>query len=82
MESNYVRRFKLEDLIVKIENLIMDNIIIDISEGRYKHNDKLPYDNELADKYGVSRIKIRKVYERLEAMRIIYEKHYKLNEQL
>ena len=57
---------------ITIENIIMDNIIININEGRYKPDAKLPSDNELSDKYGVPRIKIRHVYERLESMGYIY----------
>ncbi|MGG7178196.1 GntR family transcriptional regulator [Clostridium paraputrificum] len=57
---------------ISIENIIMDNLILNINEGRYLPDEKLPSDNELSDKYGVPRIKIRHVYERLEAMGYIY----------
>lgn len=56
----------------KIENLIMDNLLLDIKEGRYKEDNKLPSSNELAYKYGVSRMIVRKVYENLEGMDYIY----------
>lgn len=57
---------------INIENIMMDNMILDIKEGRYKPDNKLPSDNELSQKYGVSRIKVRQVYERLESMGYIY----------
>lgn len=56
----------------KIENLIMDNLLLDIKEGRYKVDNKLPSSNELAYKYGVPRMTVRKVYENLEGMGYIY----------
>ena len=33
------------------ESKIMDDIILDINEGRYEVDEKLPSANELADKY-------------------------------
>lgn len=54
------------------ESKIMDDIILDINEGRYEVDEKLPSANELADKYKVSRIKIRQVYDRLEFMGYVY----------
>ena len=48
------------------ENTIMDDLIIDIKEGRYKENDKLPSASTLSALYGVTRIEVRKVYEKLE----------------
>ena len=54
------------------ESKIMDDIILDINEGRYEVDEKLPSANELADKYKVSRIKIRQVYDRLESMGYVY----------
>ena len=56
------------------ESEIMDNIVLDIREGKYKNDDKLPSDNELAEKYGVPRIKVRRVYEKLEQMGYIYSR--------
>lgn len=55
-----------------IDKNIRDNIIENINQGKYKTDGKLPSDNELALKYGVPRIKIRKIYERLEDMGYIY----------
>lgn len=54
------------------ENTIMDDLIIDIKEGRYKENDKLPSASTLSALYGVTRIEVRKVYEKLEAMGYVY----------
>lgn len=50
----------------------MDNLLLDIRENKYKFDEKLPSDNELAEKYGVPRIKVRNVYKRLEQMGYIY----------
>lgn len=50
----------------------MDNLLIDIRENKYKFDEKLPSDNELAEKYDVPRIKVRNVYKRLEQMGYIY----------
>lgn len=55
-----------------IDKGIRDNIVEDINQGKYKKNGKLPSDNFLAEKYGVSRIKIRRIYEMLEDMGYIY----------
>lgn len=51
---------------------ILDDLLLDIQEGRYKENDKLPSSNTLAEKYKVSRLKIRNVYEKLEAIGYVY----------
>ncbi len=50
----------------------MDNLLLDIRENKYKFDEKLPSDNELAEKYDVPRIKVRNVYKRLEQMGYIY----------
>lgn len=55
-----------------IESNIMDDIILDINEGRYEVDEKLPSANELAAKYNVSRIKVRQVYDKLESMGYVY----------
>lgn len=39
---------------------IIEDIIKDIEEGKYSYGDKLPSENELADKYSTSRITVRK----------------------
>lgn len=57
---------------VTIESKIMDELLLRINEGKYIVNDKLPSDNELSEKYSVPRIKIRRVYERLEQMGYVY----------
>ncbi|MBU5487727.1 GntR family transcriptional regulator [Clostridium sp. MSJ-8] len=51
---------------------ILDDLLLDICDGRYKENDKLPSSNELACKYGVSRMKVREEYRRLEEMGYVY----------
>lgn len=55
-----------------IESVILDDLLLDINDGRYRANDKLPSSNELAQKYNVSRIKVRKVYDKLESMGYVY----------
>lgn len=50
----------------------MDKILFAINENKYMPEDKLPSDNELAEKYSVPRIKIREIYKRLEQMGYIY----------
>lgn len=57
--------------------IIIDNLMSDISGGKYKANEKLPSENELVDIYRVPRIVIRKAYERLEQMGYIYSKQGK-----
>lgn len=55
-----------------IETIIFDKLMLDISQGMYKANDKLPSENEIADIYHVPRIIARKVYEQLEQFGYIY----------
>lgn len=50
----------------------MDKILFYINENKYMPEDKLPSDNELAEKYSVPRIKIREIYKKLEQMGYIY----------
>ena len=57
---------------ITIENKIMDDILLAIRENKYMPKDKLPSDNELAEKYSVPRIKIREIYKKLEQMGYIY----------
>ncbi|MGH4118199.1 GntR family transcriptional regulator [Clostridium sp.] len=60
-----------------IETDIFDELMQDISEGKYKVNDKLPSENEIADINHVPRIVARKVYEQLEELGYIYTKRGK-----
>lgn len=53
---------------------IIDQLISDIQSGKYDPDDKLPSENELADKIQVPRITIRKAYERLQDLGYIYSK--------
>lgn len=50
----------------------MDNLLLDIRECKYEFDDKMPSDNKLAEKYGVPRLKVRRVYEKLEQMGYVY----------
>jgi len=56
----------------EVEYEIIDNLLLDIRENKYSSDEKLPSDNEIAEKYGVPRIKVRNVYKRLEQMGYIY----------
>ncbi|MDK2788870.1 MAG: GntR family transcriptional regulator [Epulopiscium sp.] len=56
------------------ETEIIDQLIFDIQANKYNLNDKLPSENELADRYKVPRITVRKAYERLQEMGYIYSK--------
>ena len=57
--------------VVSMNNILSD-ILEDIRNNRYKADEKLPSSNELASKYGVSRIIIRNIYEKLKNMGYIY----------
>lgn len=48
-----------------IEYEIMDNLLLDIRENKYKIDEKLPSDNELAERYNVPRIKVRNIYKKI-----------------
>jgi GntR family transcriptional regulator len=61
----------------EIENLIIDKIISEIHEDKYKADEKLPSENVLADFYKIPRITARKAYKRLEEMGYIYSKQGK-----
>lgn len=56
------------------EMAIVDELIADIESGKYDSDDKLPSENELADRFKVPRITIRKAYERLQELGYIYSK--------
>jgi GntR family transcriptional regulator len=73
MNIKEIRRMDMADEMV----VIVDDIISDIQEGKYDPNDKLPSENELADKYMVPRIRIRKAYERLQELGYIYSRQGK-----
>lgn len=60
-----------------IEEEIVDELLENISNGVYLENDKLPSDYQLADYYGIPRIKVRKAYEKLEEMGYIYSRQGK-----
>jgi len=60
-----------------IETLIIDKLMVDINDGKYQPNDKLPSENELSSVYNVPRIIIRKAYGRLGEMGYIYSKQGK-----
>lgn len=56
---------------------IIDQLITEIESGRYKTNEKLPSENELADYYRVPRITVRKAYKRLQELGYIYSEQGK-----
>lgn len=56
---------------------IADKLIFLITSGRFKAHDKLPSENEIADKFKVPRIVARKAYERLEDLGYVYKKQGK-----
>ncbi|MFE5318869.1 GntR family transcriptional regulator [Paenibacillus sp. NPDC056579] len=56
---------------------IMDHLIASIQSGKHEPDDKLPSENELADRFKVPRITARKAYERLQELGYIYSKQGK-----
>ncbi len=54
------------------ETMIVDKLMADIIKGKYKTDDKLPSENDLALEYKVPRIVIRKAYGRIQEMGYIY----------
>lgn len=56
---------------------IVDKLLSLIAAGKYKVHDRLPSENEIADKYEVPRITARKAYETLKEMGYIYKKQGK-----
>jgi GntR family transcriptional regulator len=52
---------------------IVDKLIAQIASGRLAAHEKLPSENEVADKWQVPRITARKAYERLEELGYIYK---------
>lgn len=57
--------------------LLVDQLLEEIKIGKYKPNDKLPSENELADLYKVPRMVVRRAYERLQELGIIFSKQGK-----
>ncbi|MBS4032120.1 MAG: GntR family transcriptional regulator [Clostridiales bacterium] len=51
---------------------IVDQIILDIVSEKYEPNEKLPSENDLAYRFCVPRMTVRKAYERLQEMGYIY----------
>lgn len=62
----------MNDSDISIDSKILEALLCGINKDKYKENDKLPSENELAQKYGVSRIKVRNIYKRLEKMGYVY----------
>ncbi|MCZ8515194.1 GntR family transcriptional regulator [Paenibacillus filicis] len=56
---------------------IMDHLIASIQSGKYEPDDKLPSENELAERFKVPRMTARKAYERLQELGYIYSKQGK-----
>ena len=61
----------------QIELMILDDLIIEITQGKYDANDRFPSENELADHYHVPRIKVRHALLKLEDMGYLYSKQGK-----
>lgn len=57
--------------------VLVDQLISEIKAGKYKPNDKLPSENELADQYKLPRMVVRKAYERLQELGYIFSKQGK-----
>lgn len=51
---------------------IVDILIQEFSENEYRNDEKMPSENKLAVRFGVTRVEIRKAYERLKEMGYIY----------
>ncbi len=62
---------------MSVEMDIVDKLVTKILSGRYKAHDKLPSENEVAEKYQVTRITARKAYERLAELGYVYKKQGK-----
>ncbi|OCT12239.1 transcriptional regulator [Paenibacillus pectinilyticus] len=56
---------------------IIDFLTTAIQSGKYESDDKLPSENELADRFKVPRITARKAYERLQELGYIYSQQGK-----
>lgn len=56
---------------------LIDQFMLDIQADKYKPNDKLPSENQVADYYRIPRITVRKAYERLQEMGYIYSQQGK-----
>lgn len=56
---------------------LMDIIIADIENGKFKENDKLPSERELCELYDISRATVRQTIQELEKEGYIYKVHGK-----
>ncbi|MBX9976219.1 GntR family transcriptional regulator [Cytobacillus firmus] len=54
--------------------MLVDELITQIKKGKYKPNEKLPSENELADQYRIPRMVVRKAYEQLQDLGFIFSK--------
>src|SRR5690606_26712802 len=59
------------------ELMIIDDLIQAIRQGKYKATGRFPSENELADYYGIPRIKVRHALLKLEEMGYLYSKQGK-----
>ncbi|MTH53514.1 UTRA domain-containing protein [Bacillus mangrovi] len=59
------------------EMVLVDQIMLDIKNGVYRAEDKLPSENEMADRFRVPRMVVRKSYERLQELGYIYARQGK-----
>lgn len=59
------------------KTMLVDQLILEIKKGKYKPNDKLPSENEMADRFRVPRMSVRKAYERLQELGYIFSRQGK-----
>src|SRR5690554_1710611 len=52
---------------------IKEKIVLDIKEGRYKPNDKIPSEREYCQEFNTSRITVRKALGELTTLGVLYK---------
>lgn len=62
---------------MSIEMEIVDKMVTLMLSGKYNAHDLLPSENDIADRYKVPRITVRKAYERLRELGYVYKKQGK-----
>lgn len=67
----------MDDLIKKqaVSDIIVEDIVDQIKNGRLKAGDKLPNEKDMAERYGVSRISVREALRWLAAKGLVVTKH-------
>lgn len=61
----------------RVEDIVYEKLQTNIKEGVWKGGDKLPSENELCARLGVSRVSIRSAIQRLKALGLVEVKHGK-----